>query len=93
MTTRWIKVWRDLWSNRSRTILVVLSIAVGVFAIGMITSTQQALNQSLSEQYAALRQRTSAAPVSTFVDLVDTRNLLTRIDRLAGGDCPQGGGL
>jgi len=55
MNTRWIKVWRDLWSNRSRTILVVLSIAVGVFAIGMITSTQQALNQSLAEQYAALQ--------------------------------------
>ena len=55
MTTRWVKVWRDLWINRSRTILVILSIAVGVFAIGMITSAQQALNHSLSSQYAALR--------------------------------------
>jgi putative ABC transport system permease protein len=54
MTTRWIKVWRDLWSNRSRTILVILSIAVGVFAIGMISATQSALTQSLATQYAAL---------------------------------------
>ena len=34
--TRWIKVYRDLWINRSRTVLIILSIAVGVFAIGLI---------------------------------------------------------
>ena len=44
--TRWIKVYRDLWINRARTILVVLSIAAGVFAIGMIGATQQALTVS-----------------------------------------------
>jgi putative ABC transport system permease protein len=32
----WCKVWRDLWLNKARTALVVLSIAVGVFAIGVI---------------------------------------------------------
>jgi putative ABC transport system permease protein len=52
--TRWKKVYRDLWINRSRTILVVLSIAVGVFALGMIVSTQQALTASLAEQYAGI---------------------------------------
>ncbi len=55
MNVRWIKVWRDLWSNRSRTVLVILSIAVGVFAIGMIASTQAALTASLRQQYAAIR--------------------------------------
>lgn len=54
MMTRWKKVYRDLWNNRSRTILVILSIAVGVFAIGMIGSTQQALTSSLAEQYAKM---------------------------------------
>lgn len=53
--TRWKKVYRDLWNNRARTLLVVLSIAVGVFAIGMIVATRQALIESLAEQYAALR--------------------------------------
>jgi len=53
--TRWIKVYRDLWNNRSRTVLVILSIAAGVFAIGMIGSTQQALTTSLASQYAELR--------------------------------------
>ncbi len=53
--TRWTKVTRDLWNNRARTGLVILSIAVGVFAIGMIAATQQALTASLNAQYAALR--------------------------------------
>ncbi|HEX2993967.1 MAG TPA: ABC transporter permease, partial [Anaerolineales bacterium] len=53
--TRWIKVYRDLWNNRSRTILVILSIAAGVFAIGMIGATQQTLTSSLASQYAELR--------------------------------------
>ncbi len=30
------KIWFDLWSNKVRTLLVVLSIAVGVFAIGTV---------------------------------------------------------
>lgn len=53
--TRWKKVYRDLWNNRSRTVLVILSIAVGVFALGMIVSTQQALTTSLAAQYADMR--------------------------------------
>jgi putative ABC transport system permease protein len=31
---RWRKVGRDLWDNKSRTLLVVVSIAIGVFAFG-----------------------------------------------------------
>lgn len=53
--TRWKKVYRDLWNNRSRTLLVALSIAIGVFAFGMIASTQQVLTTSLAAQYAAIR--------------------------------------
>lgn len=53
--TRWIKVYRDLWINRSRTVLIILSIAVGVFAIGLIGMSQLALLESLDAQYAAMR--------------------------------------
>ena len=35
MGVAWRKIWRDLWLNKARTALVVLSIAVGVFAIGV----------------------------------------------------------
>jgi len=50
---RWRKVWRDLWLNKTRTFLVVFSIAVGVFAVGVITNAQIALSRSLSEAYLA----------------------------------------
>jgi putative ABC transport system permease protein len=32
------KVWRDLWRNKSRTLMVVMSISVGVMAVGMVVS-------------------------------------------------------
>ena len=32
------KVWRDLWLNKGRTLMVIMSIAVGVMAVGMVVS-------------------------------------------------------
>lgn len=32
------KVWRDLWRNKSRTFMVIMSISVGVMAVGMVVS-------------------------------------------------------
>ena len=50
---RWRKVIRDLWMNKGRTTLVVLSIAVGVFAVGTILNSRTALSDSLAQTYAA----------------------------------------
>jgi len=41
MKTAFRKVWRDLWRNKGRTVMVVLSIAVGVMAVGMVVSGNQ----------------------------------------------------
>ena len=38
MNTSFKKVWRDLWRNKSRTFMVVMSISVGVMAVGMVVS-------------------------------------------------------
>ncbi len=35
---RWRKVWHDLWGNKLRSLLVILTIAVGVFAIGFVSN-------------------------------------------------------
>ena len=53
MSLRGRKVLRDLWSQKVRTILVVLSIAIGVFAVGMIANTQAILSRELAEDYWA----------------------------------------
>ena len=54
LAPRWRKVLRDLWSNKTRTILVLLSIAVGVSAIGMVMGSQIIVSQNLPEDYAAV---------------------------------------
>lgn len=41
MKPRWRKVLHDLVDNRARTLLVVFSIAVGVFSIGVIAGAYQ----------------------------------------------------
>lgn len=48
---RWRKVLRDLWVNRARTLLIVLTIAAGVFAIGAIGAAQWTLQRQLPAQY------------------------------------------
>lgn len=53
ISPRWHKVLKDLWINKTRTMLVVLSIAVGVFAIGVIINARMVLSRSLTETYEA----------------------------------------
>jgi putative ABC transport system permease protein len=63
MSPRWRKVARDLWGNKTRTALVVLSIAVGVFAVGMITASRTMLTRGLAADYEA--SRPSSATIYT----------------------------
>ncbi|MAS34096.1 MAG: hypothetical protein CL610_08815 [Anaerolineaceae bacterium] len=48
---RWRKVIRDLWDNKSRTILVILSIAIGVFAFGGLFIARVIGDEELNGQY------------------------------------------
>lgn len=50
---RWSKVLSDLWDNKMRTILVVASIAIGVFAIGVIMSAYVIMGKDINVSYAA----------------------------------------
>jgi putative ABC transport system permease protein len=54
LSPRWRKVWRDLWSNKTRTLLVLVSIAVGVTAIGMVMGAQIIVDENLPAAYAAV---------------------------------------
>jgi putative ABC transport system permease protein len=51
LSPRWNKVLADLWSNKVRTLLVVLSIAVGVFAVGMVSITFDILMNDMDTDY------------------------------------------
>lgn len=51
---RWRKVLRDLWSNKTRTLLVLLSIAIGVTTIGMVLTSRLIVERDLPAVYAAV---------------------------------------
>ena len=53
LQTRWVKIIKDMWANRSRSLLVILSIAVGVAAVGMINSAAYMIKRDLYGQHAA----------------------------------------
>jgi len=50
---RWSKVFSDLWDDKTRTALVVASIAVGVFAVGMIITAFFVMSEDINTSYAA----------------------------------------
>ena len=47
------KVLADLWADRTRSILVIASIAVGVFAIGSIMTTYAIFDTDMALSYAS----------------------------------------
>ncbi len=51
MRPRWRKVFRDLFSHRFRTMLVVLSIAIGIFAVGVVLGTREVLVREFDVDY------------------------------------------
>ncbi len=53
MRPRWRKVLSDLIDNKARTILVVFSIAVGVFAIGVIAGAYVIISEDMGVSYAS----------------------------------------
>jgi putative ABC transport system permease protein len=76
---RWRKVLRDLWGNKTRTLLVVLSIAVGVFAVGTTASTWVMLSHDLSTDYAAINPGSAILFTAPFDD-----GLVRSIRRMEG---------
>ncbi len=53
MRPRWRKVFHDLINNLSRTLLVVFSIAVGVFSIGVIVGAYVIISNDMSLSYSS----------------------------------------
>ena len=54
MSVIWNKVWSDLWDNKVRTTLAVLSISAGVFAIGAIFGMVDQLMSGMDQAHQAI---------------------------------------
>jgi putative ABC transport system permease protein len=68
MRPRWQKVFSDLWSHRVRLLLVVASIAVGLFAIGMIANIHAILSNDMRQGYRNTNPANLHISLSTFDD-------------------------
>ena len=51
ISSRWKKVWADFWGNKSRTVLTILTIAVGTFAVGFNSNLGQYMSESMESDY------------------------------------------
>ena len=65
---RWKKVLADLWSNKTRTLLVALSIAVGVFAVGFVINTYLILKSDVSADFLAGKPHSAVIITDPFDD-------------------------
>lgn len=86
LAPRWRKVMRDLWTNKTRTILVLLSISVGVSAIGMVMGSQIIVDQNLPAAYAAVNPSNAIMfSLDTFDDdMVESIRAMPEIKDAAG---------
>ena len=55
MSVTWRKVWRDLVQHKARSALVVLSTAVGVFALGLVFGLSGVLHGRIADSQRAAR--------------------------------------
>jgi putative ABC transport system permease protein len=64
----WYKVWFDLWHNKTRTLLAVLSIAAGVFAVGAIFGMSELLETNMDQSHRAVLPTHINVGLSNLVD-------------------------
>jgi putative ABC transport system permease protein len=82
---RWRKVLSDLQDNKLRTLLVVASIAVGVFAIGMIAGAYEIISQDMGASYASANPANVDMQVAPFdQDLLDSIQNLPGVKQAEG---------
>jgi len=79
MRPRWRKVFHDLVDSVSRTALVVFSIAVGVFSIGVIVGAYVIISHDMSASYAANNPMNVELRANPF-----DSNLVTTVENMHG---------
>ncbi len=77
---RWRKALRDLWRNKARTLLVVLSLAIGIATLGIIINTRTVLSRNMDREYAL----SNAASTSIIVPNGFDEDLVETIRRMPG---------
>ena len=82
---RWKKVYRDLLAHKARTILVVLSIAVGIFAVAVMMGGRAVLIRSVDSAFPLTRPPDVSFSLSNFDE-----HLVSEVSRDAEVSAAQG---
>ena len=77
MSVRRTKILRDLLVNKSRSLLVILAVAIGVAAFGLMITGRVVLEENLRDGYAATQPAHTILSLSAFND-----NLLEHVQEL-----------
>ena len=81
MSTLIKKIFADLWGNKTRSILVALSIAVGVFAVGVIISSMMIVKKDMEADYFSTNPHTARIYSQDFDDiLLDELKVLPEVE-------------
>jgi putative ABC transport system permease protein len=83
MSVIWNKVWSDLWHHKVRTLLAVLSIAAGVFALGAIFGMIDQLIPNLNRVHQSIEPANITMQLEERIDQ-DTADRLENIDGVVG---------
>jgi putative ABC transport system permease protein len=74
------KILRDLWRSKGRTLLAVLSIAIGVFAVGMVSGMLDFVPTRMISSY----RETNPAHMTIYLSGIVTDDDLARLARVPG---------
>jgi len=81
LSPRWHKILRDLWGTKARTLLVALSIGVGIFAVGVVTQTFSTIQDELTVEYPKANPAHATLYTNPFDD--DLVQTVRRMDGVA----------
>lgn len=82
------KIWSDLWANKGRTLQVVLIIAMGAFAIGMIIGTRNLVIEGMQSIWRA----SSPAMINLATGPAVDDDTITALKRIKGLEDVEGFG-
>ncbi|MFN8454136.1 MAG: ABC transporter permease [Anaerolineae bacterium] len=80
------KIWSEIWQNKGRTLQIVLIIAMGAFALGMIMGARNLFQARVSEVW----QTTSPATISLAVSPAVDETMITSLKGIKGVEQAEG---
>ncbi len=66
MGARWNKILHDIWDNKSRSLLVIFTLAIGIAAVGMINNAASMIKRDLYREFAGTNPASISLSVSPF---------------------------